>query len=335
MSLPFPGNCATPRETAQWCKSVAEGEFGLPGILPVMTSAVELTSAWTSEGCLDDIPGYNYSVDHDSLNLWQQRPSQGWGTVAQLMDPEYALRAFCREAKRIEDDSPADTPQQLGAWCQAVQRSAYPERYAERGYPIAKALLEQTEYPQRKIGFDSSGWALDIETGVYLKSDRTDARLYTNTDGWLWGDPPKTPVKQWEWPVANDSPTTGGYVARHPTRYTWRADVETIARTIVDGWPGAAWCNTYYDHPEGYWRTFSSFDVWDYSAGRGGWLDDAAGGEIFDWLWNLTWGPDIEWIIYRGWIYGAWNGWAGEPFGDGSTFMNHDDHIHVTYVGAG
>jgi hypothetical protein len=32
--------------------------------------------------------------DRDSVGLFQQRPSQGWGTAKQLMDPHYATRAF-------------------------------------------------------------------------------------------------------------------------------------------------------------------------------------------------------------------------------------------------
>jgi len=311
---------------------VAEGEFGLPGILPVMTSCVELTDAWTSEGCLGDVPGYLFALDHDSLGLFQQRPSTGWGTPAQLIDAEYALRAFCKEATRIEDDSPADTPEQLGAWCQAVQRSAYPDRYAEIGYPMAKELLagSATEYPQRTIGLDSSGWALDLETNAYLKSDRTDARLYTNANGWLWGDPPKPPAKRWEWPVANAAPkpNSGWYVERHPTRYTWRADIEAWARWLADNFD--CWVNTYYDHPEGYWRTETSLDVWG-PGGRGDPIDSATGDEIFSLLFYYEGEPNIEWIIWEEVIYGAWNGWAGEGFGDGSVFMAHRDHLHVTY----
>ncbi len=36
--------------------------------------------------------------DHDSLGLFQQRPSQGWGTPAQLQDPVYSSTKFYREA---------------------------------------------------------------------------------------------------------------------------------------------------------------------------------------------------------------------------------------------
>lgn len=34
------------------------------------------------------------ATDHDSVGLFQQRPSQGWGTLAQLIDPVYATNAF-------------------------------------------------------------------------------------------------------------------------------------------------------------------------------------------------------------------------------------------------
>src|SRR5437016_4884522 len=36
---------------------------------------------------------YTQADDHDSLGLFQQRPSQGWGTPAQLTDPIYATNA--------------------------------------------------------------------------------------------------------------------------------------------------------------------------------------------------------------------------------------------------
>ena len=34
--------------------------------------------------------------DHDSLGLFQQRPSSGWGTPAQVTDPVYAARSSTR-----------------------------------------------------------------------------------------------------------------------------------------------------------------------------------------------------------------------------------------------
>jgi hypothetical protein len=37
------------------------------------------------------------AVDHDSLGLFQQRPSMGWGTASELTDPTYAAKAFLKE----------------------------------------------------------------------------------------------------------------------------------------------------------------------------------------------------------------------------------------------
>lgn len=37
------------------------------------------------------------AVDHDSLGLFQQRPSMGWGSPSQLEDPTYAAKAFLKE----------------------------------------------------------------------------------------------------------------------------------------------------------------------------------------------------------------------------------------------
>lgn len=64
------------------------------------------------------------NLDHgdlDSLGLFQQRPSQGWGTAAQVMDPAYATAAFIRRLLQV----PRWT--QMAPWraAQAVERSAF------------------------------------------------------------------------------------------------------------------------------------------------------------------------------------------------------------------
>ena len=43
------------------------------------------------------------AVDHDSLGLFQGRPSQGWGTPAQLTDPEYVSRDFFQRLVKVPD----------------------------------------------------------------------------------------------------------------------------------------------------------------------------------------------------------------------------------------
>jgi len=58
----------------------------------------------------------NVAVDHDSLGLFQQRPSCGWGTPAQLTDPSYAATAFLKALptgyQSMQVDVAAQTVQQ-------------------------------------------------------------------------------------------------------------------------------------------------------------------------------------------------------------------------------
>jgi len=65
--------------------------------------------------------------DRDSLGLFQQRPSQGWGTAEQILDPVYASGAFYDRLVKVKDW--ATRP--LTEVAQAVQRSAAPAAYAQ------------------------------------------------------------------------------------------------------------------------------------------------------------------------------------------------------------
>ncbi|MFI6262094.1 hypothetical protein [Micromonospora sp. NPDC051006] len=65
--------------------------------------------------------------DHDSLGLFQQRPSSGWGTPEQITDPEYSTMAFQKGLKQV--DGWQDMP--LTEAAQTVQVSAYPDAYAQ------------------------------------------------------------------------------------------------------------------------------------------------------------------------------------------------------------
>ncbi len=64
--------------------------------------------------------------DRDSIGLFQQRPSEGWGTPAQLIDPNYASAAFYRGLERV----PGWETMAVTDAAQAVQRSAAPSAYA-------------------------------------------------------------------------------------------------------------------------------------------------------------------------------------------------------------
>ena len=65
--------------------------------------------------------------DRDSVGLFQQRPSQGWGTPAQLLDPVYATNAFYDALVKVKGYE----SMRITEIAQKVQRSAYPEAYAD------------------------------------------------------------------------------------------------------------------------------------------------------------------------------------------------------------
>ena len=65
--------------------------------------------------------------DRDSLGLFQQRPSQGWGTEAQVQDPVYAAGKFYDWLVTV----PGWETGRLTDVAQAVQRSGYPELYQQ------------------------------------------------------------------------------------------------------------------------------------------------------------------------------------------------------------
>ncbi|WP_189934218.1 heavy metal transporter [Streptomyces aurantiogriseus] len=65
--------------------------------------------------------------DRDSLGLFQQRPSQGWGTPQEVTDPTYAADIFYEHLAKVPDYT--ELPLTVAA--QRVQRSGYPEAYAK------------------------------------------------------------------------------------------------------------------------------------------------------------------------------------------------------------
>jgi murein DD-endopeptidase MepM/ murein hydrolase activator NlpD len=67
------------------------------------------------------------AVDHDSLGLFQQRPSTGWGTPAQILNPVYASTKFYQKLRTIAGWETMP----LTEAAQRVQVSAYPDAYAK------------------------------------------------------------------------------------------------------------------------------------------------------------------------------------------------------------
>ncbi|WP_338676795.1 NlpC/P60 family protein [Streptomyces sp. SCSIO 30461] len=90
----------------------------------------------------------NYG-DRDSLGLFQQRPSQGWGTPEQIRDPLYASERFYKALLGVRGWQQMTVTQAA----QVVQKSGYPDAYAQ-WEPLASAL--QTAIAATFPGGDSA-----------------------------------------------------------------------------------------------------------------------------------------------------------------------------------
>ncbi|MEU6718654.1 C40 family peptidase [Nonomuraea sp. NPDC046802] len=103
-------------------------ERGLPARAAVIATATALQESKLR----------NLTYGHlDSLGLFQQRPSQGWGTREQILEPRHATGAFYDrlvKVKRWEQLS-------LTRAAQAVQRSGRPDAYAQ-WEPLAQRTVD-------------------------------------------------------------------------------------------------------------------------------------------------------------------------------------------------
>ncbi len=81
-------------------------------------------------------PHQGTGSDHDSVGLFQQRPSSGWGSVRNLMNPAYAATQFYLALKSVAGWQYMS----LTGAAQAVQVSAYPDAYAKHEALAAKIV---------------------------------------------------------------------------------------------------------------------------------------------------------------------------------------------------
>lgn len=111
--------------------------------MPEQAVVVALATAF-QESKLRNLSHLGPRNDHDSVGLFQQRPSQGWGSPEQILDPRYAAERFYQalgEVEGWEEMRVTDAAQQ-------VQRSAFPEAYqkwSEDATVLATALLGQAQ----------------------------------------------------------------------------------------------------------------------------------------------------------------------------------------------
>ncbi|HEX6074679.1 MAG TPA: hypothetical protein VFZ32_05360 [Micromonosporaceae bacterium] len=119
-------------------------ELGLPPRATVIAIATAL-----QESHLNNYGHLGDRNDHDSLGLFQQRPSAGWGTPQQVTNPRYAATRFYRKLMRIRGWQ----HRPLTQVAQSVQVSAFPLAYAK--WEAMAAHLVRASYgigPFARIG---------------------------------------------------------------------------------------------------------------------------------------------------------------------------------------
>jgi hypothetical protein len=127
--------------------------------------------------------------DRDSVGFLQQRPSQGWGTREQCMDPVYATRKFVEKANRLGPDKYATA----GQLAQAVQVSAFPLKYdAVRAQAAAMIVSARMSYPfvggqPVDGGYGASDAVSSLQNLLKAAQTVTDARTWVRAGVFLGG----------------------------------------------------------------------------------------------------------------------------------------------------
>ncbi|MFE9042483.1 C40 family peptidase [Streptomyces sp. NPDC007818] len=131
-SVSVPG-LDNPAEQIPFAKTIQA--TGVAMNIPARGQVVALATALQESGLRNLTWG-----DRDSLGLFQQRPSMGWGTANEILDPVHASTKFYEELRQVSGWESLSVTQAA----QAVQKSGYPEAYA-KWEPLATALQKAIE----------------------------------------------------------------------------------------------------------------------------------------------------------------------------------------------
>ena len=160
--------------------------------------------------------------DRDSVGLFQQRPSQGWGSQGQIMDPRYSAARFFDALVKVKGWQAME----LTAAAQAVQKSAHPtayQRWGDQATTLAKAFvgaepaLVSCSFPEPTVAaspakvmqlldlelpatqlstsaqigelradtpWATAGWLVAKADRLGIEAVALDGRRWSRTDGW-------------------------------------------------------------------------------------------------------------------------------------------------------
>jgi len=163
--------------------------------------------------------------DRDSVGLFQQRPSQGWGTPAQLTNPRYAATSFYGALAEVPGWETMDVTEAA----QHVQRSAAPDAYA-RWEPEARVLAQaltgevpagfacRFAGPRSVTGIGTLGAAMTAELGPSSVGVEVTAAQGWTVAGWLVGHAHAYRITEVTFAGRRWTPSSGKWEAHEPAR---------------------------------------------------------------------------------------------------------------------
>jgi len=203
--------------TEQAANAATISAIGTARKLPTQAVTIALATA-LQESKLNNI---EYG-DRDSVGLFQQRPSQGWGSHGQIMDPRYAAAKFFDALVKVRGWQ----AMQIAAAAQAVQKSGHPaayQRWENQATTLARAFtgaepalvscsfpeptvaaspskvmqLLDLELPATRLGasaqfgelragtpWATAGWLVAKADRLGIEAVALDGRRWTRADGW-------------------------------------------------------------------------------------------------------------------------------------------------------
>jgi hypothetical protein len=173
-------------------------------MMALQESSLRMLANVNVQGSLN-FPHDGVGSDHDSLGTAQQRPAAGWGSVEELMDPIYNVRAFYggpagpnRGSPRGLLDIPGWQSMSKGQAAQAVQVSAFPELYA-RWEPEASAIVDALDAGTAPAPcVDTPPFSAPTAPSSELSQIRLDILRFTQAGvggSYVWGG---TAFKAWD-----------------------------------------------------------------------------------------------------------------------------------------
>jgi hypothetical protein len=323
----WPGSAGDPRtDPGMRAKQVAFAklidEIAVARGLPGRATLIALMTALQESQLLN----LDYG-DRDSIGLFQQRPSAGWGTVTQILDPRYAANAFFGGSEPPTppglvdiDNWPSMTYTEAA---QAVQVSAFPDAYA-RHEQTARAIADEAGIDLQRTGDPYAGRA-GARPGA--PSGDVSAADDCGNGETLYAGKPINGVWPLQTATVSDPTQTGGMVT--PRTALWvKAARESLNKPPMTCWDPHLW-NARSDHPKG-----RACDVMIGRDARGSTVARAEGDRIASWSVRTAAQTGVNYVIWYGQIWtastGRWKTYVSGVYDTKDATGGHYDHVHVS-----